>query len=165
MADRIAIMNDGELQQFGAPLECYHNPTNQFVAGFLGEPSMNFFDVTFDGTTLANDGFSYKLSEETVNQYDIDADELVLGVRPEAIHIMEGPSKNTVEARVNVVEPMGNETIVYVEMGDKQCTLSVEGEKVTEEDETVNIYFDEEAIHLFDATTGDAIKTKRSIAA
>src|SRR6056297_2798092 len=64
MGDRIAILNDGELQQVGTPLECYHEPANVFVAGFIGEPSMNFFDVTLEGDRLVADEFEYPLSDD-----------------------------------------------------------------------------------------------------
>jgi len=64
MGDRIAILDGGKLQQIASPLKCYHEPANQFVASFLGEPSMNFFDVTLDGDRLVGDVFEYPIGDD-----------------------------------------------------------------------------------------------------
>jgi len=116
MGDRIAVLNGGVLQQVGTPLECYHTPNNRFVAGFIGEPSMNFFDVTRDDDTLEGDAFAYPLSAETRPAVG-DATTLTLGVRPEDIELAadDGPdTAHSFDCVVDVVEPVGESNNVYL---------------------------------------------------
>ncbi|RLM52670.1 ABC transporter ATP-binding protein, partial [Halorubrum sp. Atlit-26R] len=91
MGDRIAILDGGELQQIATPLECYHEPANQFVASFLGEPSMNFFDVTREGDRLVGDSFEYPVGAEIRDDIG-DVTDLVLGIRPESVELVEAAS-------------------------------------------------------------------------
>ncbi|MFB6075284.1 MAG: ABC transporter ATP-binding protein [Haloarculaceae archaeon] len=158
MGDRIAILDDGELQQVGTPLELYHEPANRFVAGFIGSPAMNFFDVTYEDGTLHHDHFAYPLEEATREQLSGAGTDLVMGIRPESIHVADGESA-TLTAPVSVVEPMGDVTHVYVEIGDQMYTVSVEGEFVTEPGDQLDLVFPAEQLHLFDRDTGDAVKT------
>ena len=166
MGDRIAILNDGELQQVATPLECYHRPNNLFVAGFIGEPSMNFVDVSLDGDRLVGDGFDfeYPLSESILADLD-GTDELVLGIRPEDIELGDVSSGDHVfEAVVDVVEPMGNENNLLVRFPDDETNQSfnviVGGMRHLEEGSRYDVRIPESAIHLFDRTTGRAIRNR-----
>ena len=116
MGDRIAVLDGGELQQAGTPLECYHRPANRFVAGFIGEPSMNFFEATVDGDRLAADDFEYPLTAEMRDAVE-SATNVTLGIRPEDIEVATGASASAdgeFDTVVDVVEPMGNENAVYL---------------------------------------------------
>ena len=163
MADKIAILNDGQLQQVGTPLECYHEPANVFVAGFIGEPSMNFFEMTRDGQRLVGDRFEYELSTETVDALGEHRD-LVLGIRPEDIEIgVAADEVHSYRTSVDVVEPMGNENNIYLTMGpDEQdgFVATIEGLKhVSEGSETV-VHIPENAIHIFDRESGRALRNR-----
>ena len=159
MGDRIAVLNDGELQQIGTPLECYHSPANQFVAGFIGSPSMNFFDVEYDDGSLVHDEFTYRLSPDTVNSLSIaDGRELTLGVRPSDIRPAEPDDENPVTITVNVTEPLGDATYVYFDVGDQTHTASIPANLQVSSNEEIPIAFPEERIHLFDGKSGEAIK-------
>ncbi|UTF52665.1 ABC transporter ATP-binding protein [Natronosalvus rutilus] len=158
MGDKIAILNDGQLQQIGTPLVCYHKPDNQFVAGFIGSPSMNFLDVTRDGDRLLNDVFEYELSEETVSMLEGTTDQMTLGIRPEHIELTDGSEPNAIMTQVDVVEPMGEVTYAYIEIGDQIYTLSVDGETRIDAGDDIAVVFPEEKIHLFDDRSGAAIK-------
>ncbi|WP_458210412.1 ABC transporter ATP-binding protein [Haladaptatus sp. NG-SE-30] len=160
MADKIAVLNDGELQQLGTPLECYHEPKNQFVAGFIGSPSMNFLNVNRTGNILRHDRFEFSITDEMKNQLEVASEELILGIRPEDIEISKSPVKNSVETEVEVVEPMGDVTIIYVSIGDKTITVSNDSEFVFEPGQTIHIHFPENLIHVFDKTTGEAVKNR-----
>ncbi|WP_440771152.1 ABC transporter ATP-binding protein [Natronorubrum sp. DTA28] len=165
MGDRIAILNDGRLQQVATPLECYHRPTNLFVAGFIGEPSMNFFDVTRDGDRLIGAGFEYPISASIRDELD-DRDELVLGIRPEDIEIVEASeTDHDFPVHVDVVEPMGNENNLLVgfdaEANDETFTVTVEGMRRIDEGEQYVARVPESAIHLFDRETGSAIHNRK----
>jgi multiple sugar transport system ATP-binding protein len=161
MGDRIAIMNGGVLQQLASPLEVYHQPANRFVAGFIGSPSMNFFEVSQSsdggtGTTLEHQHFSYTLTE-TAESIAGETRDLTLGVRPEAIEIADGDEPNRVTATVDVVEPMGEVNYVYFSFGEQTYTASLPGQQLVPEGTEVELLFPEDSIHVFETDTGDAI--------
>jgi multiple sugar transport system ATP-binding protein len=164
MGDRIAILDGGELQQVATPLECYHEPANVFVAGFLGEPSMNFFDATFDGEKLVADSFEYPISDETAADLDDETD-LVFGIRPEAIELVgEVAGPHDFETEVDVVEPMGDENTVYLTFGDRDedeaVVATTSSMRQFDRGQNVVIRFPEEAIHVFDRRTGKALHNR-----
>ena len=164
MGDRIAVLNDGQLQQVGTPLECYHEPANRFVAGFIGEPSMNFIETTVDGDTLSGDGFTYALPPQTAEKVD-DGQAVTLGIRPEEVGVVAtNESPEDFDATVSVVEPMGNETNVHVDLpGADGDVIAVTDsfEELSHGDDVV-VRLPEASIHLFDTDTGRAIRNRRT---
>jgi multiple sugar transport system ATP-binding protein len=172
MGDRLAILNDGELQQVGEPTEVYQNPVNKFVAGFIGSPSMNFIevDVEADGTgaTIRSDeaGLELVLSSEYVRGHDLTSGRHTLGVRPENIVVEESPSGDeTLRSTVEVVEPIGSDNYVHLAVTEDFLARSPADVKPEAGDE-VGISFSEGQIHLFDAETGeDVFLTDEEIAA
>ncbi|GAA0219666.1 ABC transporter ATP-binding protein [Halobaculum roseum] len=164
MGDRIAILDGGELQQAGTPLECYHRPANRFVAGFIGEPSMNFFDATVEGDRLVADAFEYPLTADMREAVE-GADGVTLGIRPEDVEVAAAGSAGDDEfdTVVDVVEPMGNENAVYLGFdGDMSDTFvaTVGGMRRIEAGESVVARFPSDAVHLFDTTNGDALHNR-----
>ncbi|WP_049898189.1 ABC transporter ATP-binding protein [Halococcus agarilyticus] len=157
MGDRIAILDGGELQQVGPPLVCYHEPANRFVAGFIGSPSMNFFTVERSGHSLEHETFVYDLSASTAD-VDTMPNRLTFGIRPEHVRITDGSGKNVIQTEVEVVEPMGERTYLYVDIGGETYTVSTEGSLAVEAGEEISVDFPESRVHLFDAETGVAIK-------
>jgi multiple sugar transport system ATP-binding protein len=173
MGDRIAILNDGRLQQVGTPLACYHRPANLFVAGFVGEPSMNFLDVTYrrgdgDGGALVGEEFEYPIPADIAEGLE-DGAELVLGVRPEDVGIdRDHPlDDHRVEATIDVVEPMGDEKVVYLTIGDgdvaarTRLVATIGGMRQVESGQTVSAHVPVDAIHLFDRGSGLALHNRR----
>lgn len=158
MGDRIAILNHGQLQQIGSPLECYHQPVNQFVAGFIGSPAMNFLSTTHEGGQLVHDEFNYELSNEISSKLEGASKQLTLGIRPEHIELTEPSSRNAIDTRVNVVEPMGEMTYVYITIGEETYTVSIDGETPVSAGNEITVVFPEEKTHLFDQQSGEAIK-------
>jgi multiple sugar transport system ATP-binding protein len=163
MGDRLAILNDGELQQVGEPTEVYENPVNEFVAGFIGSPSMNFIDVEVetDGTsaTIRDDdsGLALSLSREYVAGHALESGRYTLGVRPENIDVAEEPTGDeTLAATVEVVEPIGSDNYVHLSVNDDFLARSPADVKPEAGDE-VGVSFDEEHVHLFDAETGEDV--------
>jgi len=120
MGDRIAILDDGLLQQVGTPLECYHRPSNLFVAGFIGDPPMNFLAVTHREGVLHADEFDYPLPAEIAEAVE-DHDDLLLGIRPEDIELRPDGTvgDHDIEATVDVVEPTGGENVVYLALSEE----------------------------------------------
>ncbi|MFC6907213.1 ABC transporter ATP-binding protein [Halalkalicoccus tibetensis] len=162
MADRIAVMKNGTLQQVAPPLECYNQPKNKFVAGFIGSPSMNFLSVRNQNGHLEHNAFSYSLSEATRRQLENAPDDLTLGIRPEDI-VSPNNEKNDIESTVSVVEPMGDQSYLYLEVGDDQLTAKVSSDNDIKSGDKIPITFPEDRIHLFDEQTGDAIKNRSEI--
>lgn len=120
MANRIVVLNDGEIEQIGSPLELYNRPSNRFVAGFLGSPRMNFLAATVTGAS----GQSVTVSPENVDGtlvFEVEpgaplpnpGDRVVVGVRAESF-VEDGEADLTVEARIAVTESLGRETLLYV---------------------------------------------------
>jgi multiple sugar transport system ATP-binding protein len=162
MGDYIAVLDDGKLQQLGTPLECYHKPRNQFVAGFIGSPSMNFLTVERGGNVLEHDVFTYQISSETVDVLAEASDRLTLGVRPEHIAIVDSGVENAIRTEVKVVEPMGELSYVYFTIDSQTYTASVNGEMRVSAGDIINVEFPEEKIHLFDDETGKAVKNSET---
>ncbi len=162
MGDRIAILNDGRLQQVATPLECYHEPANQFVAGFLGEPSMNFFDVRFENGRLVGDGFEYPVGPAVRDSIGGTTD-IVLGIRPEDVELAERSSgDHDFEAVVDVVEPMGDENTVHLrfEAGSETLIATADGFTRISGGDAVIARIPEDAIHLFDRESGAALHNR-----
>lgn len=165
MGDRIAVLDAGELQQVATPLECYHEPANRFVAGFVGDPSMNFFDVTRDGDTFVGSAFEYPLSESTLDDVGETTD-LTLGVRPEDVSLTEDPTgDHNFSTVVEVVEPMGDENTVYLRFEDapegQTFIATIDGLERIAVDDEVTVEIPEETIHLFDGGSGEAVHNRR----
>jgi len=165
MGDRIAVLDDGELQQVGTPLECYHEPANRFVADFIGEPSMNFFDVEVQGDRLLAEEFAYPVSNETRSALG-DRTELTLGIRPEDIELRsEATDAHDFETVVDVVEPTGDENNLYLtfdpDAAEPETFIATTGGmNRIEAGQPIVAHIPEDAIHLFDADTGRAVKNR-----
>ncbi|WP_164825314.1 ABC transporter ATP-binding protein [Sinorhizobium meliloti] len=133
MASRIVVLNRGAIEQVGSPLDLYRNPANLFVAGFLGAPRMNFFDVTVDSVSDATAAISAPgLLPMTVSLADGVAlkpgDRATLGIRPENIRLSpDDTTRAAISGKVRLVEHLGRETILYVDAGALQCVSSESG--------------------------------------
>jgi multiple sugar transport system ATP-binding protein len=165
MGDRLVVLDQGELQQVGTPLECFYRPANQFVAGFLGSPSMNFFEGQVEGGTLRADGFEFRLNERMRSSAG-GREHLVLGVRPEDMFIHnEQSSTHEFEAVVDVFEPMGSISYVYLKAvnQDSEETFIVEtdGQRPVTEGDHVYVEIPDEDVHLFDVKTGETIHQRQ----
>jgi multiple sugar transport system ATP-binding protein len=169
MGQRIAVMKDGLLQQCDTPLNLYHNPANMFVAGFLGTPSMNFIhEATVvkngSGPQLDTGEFKVHLPEKfapRLNEYI--GRQVVFGIRPKDIHDKTlAPSDvtqqgNLVRMNVDVIEPMGSSSTVFLNSGRQMLVAEVEAETVAKEGAPLDVYLDAEAAHVFDKETEQAI--------
>ncbi|MEM1515840.1 MAG: ABC transporter ATP-binding protein [Candidatus Bathyarchaeia archaeon] len=165
MADRIAIMNLGVLQQIGTAYEVYNYPSNFFVAGFIGSPPMNFIDCTIrenNNSVLIDSGeFTFMLPDEIgkLVKEKITSSEIILGIRPEDIVIEKkcSSAKGLIEGEIYVTEPMGNEIIVDVKVGDKILKVKSPVEIEVNIGDKVWLEFKPNKIHLFDKRTEKTI--------
>jgi len=164
LADKIAVMNFGELQQVGTPDELYNYPANEFVAGFIGEPPMNFLDGRIleenDNLWLFLSSSKVKLSEEVASALRgrERVDEIRVGIRPTDVLILRGETPNCIKARVYLIEPRGDETEVNVTLpGGDLLRVLVTGSFRGEEGESVWLEIKEGKLHVFDRSTGKAL--------
>ncbi|MBY8984940.1 MAG: ABC transporter ATP-binding protein [Candidatus Lokiarchaeota archaeon] len=155
MADRIAILFEGKFQQIGTPDDVYNKPANKFVAGFVGSPSMNFFNASFDSDKITFCKQEYGLPSEILEILKTaNFNEIILGVRPEHIKITPKVHENSFEVEVTVVEFLGSETIVTFEFIDGiSGMISAPGFYGAKMGDKAFISFPQEKIHLFDGET------------
>jgi multiple sugar transport system ATP-binding protein len=167
MGTRIAVLNDGILQQIDTPQNLYDYPSNIFVAGFIGIPAMNFFDGVLaeeDGKVVVKtDEFRLELPEDREATFRPHAgEEIVLGVRPEDIHDPDfAPpdiSQQLVEAEVDVTELMGDEVVVYLQSGDTEFLGRFDPRTDAKVGKKMSASFNMDRMHIFDKTTEKAIR-------
>ena len=159
LAERIVIMKDGVIMQTGTPLEVYNKPKNIFVAGFIGSPAMNFFDVRVterDGAlSVEGENFKMAVPSSLRNRYlKTKNQEAVLGIRPQDIYDKEikgsFPGGEPLHATVEVVEPVGSEVILLTTCGSAQLTAVVDPQTRAKPHAEMEFVVDMSKMHLFD---------------
>lgn len=176
LADRIVIMSStknpdgsgtiGRVEQIGTPQELYNQPANQFVAGFIGSPAMNFFKVTVEEERLVGEGgLELALPQGQRKQLESKGylgKEVIFGIRPEDISsrllAQETYPAATVAAEVLVSELLGSETMLYVKQGENEFTARVDARDAHQPGESVQLTFNVAKGHFFDTKTKQAIR-------
>jgi multiple sugar transport system ATP-binding protein len=159
LADRIAVMKSGRIQQLGAPHEIYSRPVNRFVAGFLGSPQMNFLSGQLESgppRVFRAAELSVALDRYPFEQHDAAGGHCVLGVRPENVAIgAEGAARPfSHEVEIEIVEPMGADTLVWTKLAATNFAFLVDSETRLKVGERITIGFDPSRASLFDEATG-----------
>jgi multiple sugar transport system ATP-binding protein len=144
MADRIAVMNDGRIEQLGEPLELYDRPANLFVAQFIGSPAMNIFGGVVRGGAVEALGARWPAASGTEGQ------RVKYGIRPEHLE----PASSGIAAEVVIVEPMGAETEMLVKAGEATLTVMTRGRSGARPGERIFLAPQSAHVHLFDAASG-----------
>jgi multiple sugar transport system ATP-binding protein len=157
MGQRIAVMNTGLLMQVGTPQELYEHPKNLFVAGFIGSPSMNFVDVTSDGTTVTGPGMSFSIPSRY--KAALDGAALVGGFRPEHLELGDIPGAATVRAKADVVEYLGDEELLHVTVPDHEgdVVAIVKSDNRVKPGDVLDLKLPLDRLHLFNKETGEAV--------
>ncbi|MFB6265174.1 MAG: ABC transporter ATP-binding protein [Bradymonadaceae bacterium] len=159
LADRIAILDDGQLQQVGTPREVFDRPANRFVAGFIGSPSMNFLDAQLrsGGERVVGEGFEFEVSGAAADPRD---GRVAAGVRPSALALGEGDAPGRLEATVDVIEPLGSESYLHAVAGGEEIVAEVPTDDVDPLDPGDDVVFGvgPDDVHLFDRESGEAIR-------
>ena len=158
LADRLIVMNAGIAEQIGSPLEVYEHPATTYVASFIGSPSMNFLPATLSsgGSMVAIGGSSaaaLKLAQPLGGQ---DGREVTLGIRPEHMVAAEGGEEGHVDLRVDMVEPLGADTLVHGRFvaADADVTLRLPGTAKVHPGDVLPLTADPRRLHVFDKETG-----------
>jgi len=124
---------------------------------------MNFFEMEVaerDRQTLVHEHFEYELDDDVAADVAAAGDRFTLGIRPEDVEAVSSDARNAVPAEVEVTEPLGDVTYVYLNIGDQQYTATLEGDIVLEAGRTIHVTFPQEKIHLFDGDTGEAVRNR-----
>lgn len=162
MADRIVIMKDGIVQQIGKPMDLYEHPVNKFVAGFIGSPQMNFFDVTVEGRNITfEDGRKMQITVEMAEKLKKYNQKLILGIRGEDIKFdsqnLDIFKENKQKAVIDNTEIMGNENNLYFEFGRTTTVARVSKYEISKVGDEVEFVFVPHKIHFFDSSTEETI--------
>ncbi|NLI01027.1 MAG: sn-glycerol-3-phosphate ABC transporter ATP-binding protein UgpC [Chthonomonadales bacterium] len=168
MGDRIAVLNNGIMQQCDTPLNLYNHPANMFVAGFIGSPAMNMIPVTVkqQGDAFVADAGSFQVELPRSMADKVQAEvgkQCMLGIRPEDIYDrnLEGLVKptpgNTVKVGVDVVEPLGNDVEMYLAAGEHQLIAMIDNKTKAKSGDQIEVIFDMDKSHLFDKQTEAAV--------
>lgn len=169
MADLIVVMRDGRIEQTGSPIDVFERPANQFVAGFIGTPQMNFIDgsISDDGkAVLPSAGIELQLPEGRFDLPALRQRAVRLGFRPEDIvpdgHGIPIENGQNITAPVTFSEMLGNETLLFGRLGENDFVSRMQRPRLVERDETLNFRIDLDRIHLFDQETGESLRLPRS---
>ena len=159
MADRIVVMKNGYVQQIGTPKDVYFNPRNMFVAGFIGEPPMNFIRREVKNGCVTIGEASFDLSKcigEKIGAYE--GKEIVFGFRPEAIVLGKQENAFTAKGMVELTEMLGDNANVYVDIDENKSILKVSPHEIPKMDTEIVFSIPVESVYLFDAKTEMVIK-------
>ncbi|WP_235296362.1 ABC transporter ATP-binding protein [Portibacter marinus] len=159
LGDRIIVLNKGVIQQIDTPQNLYNHPTNQFVAGFIGSPTMNFMKGKIyqedEIEVFISEDQSFRLSLNTVyglNPYQ----NVILGIRPEHIFSSQTLLKNPLQfqAEVRWVELLGHEGFAFFDLGGQQLSARLRADELKDPPFSKKLYIEGERLHIFDADTG-----------
>ncbi len=162
LADRVAVMHGGVIQQLASPKEIYQRPLNRFVAAFVGSPAMNFISgelkVNSDPVLITRDGVAINLTGYRFAKPPVSGRKAVLGVRPEQIHIEEKLEASTVlPLELNLVEPMGADSLLWGNIGKESVSIRVGPDDNHRIGEKVDVYFQPMLASVFDEESGDRL--------
>ncbi|WP_278749243.1 ABC transporter ATP-binding protein [Lactobacillus taiwanensis] len=166
LADRVVVMSVGKVQQIGTPLEVYNTPVNMFVAGFIGSPQMNFFNVHFKGNRISDGkGLNIEIPEgkaKMLREKGYEDKDLVFGIRPEDIHseeaFLETWPNSVVESTVVVSELLGSTIQLYQKVDGTEFVAIVNARDYHTPGDKVRMGFDVNKAHFFDKDTTNAIR-------
>ena len=164
LADRIAVLNDGYVQQFGTPTELYHSPSNKFVAGFLGSPSINFInaELTAENKLMMPDGQSIQMTKNHLDALS-GAQKILIGIRPENVELVENANSSSDnqstdiiqwQATVSLAESLGGEMLIHVKYGDQDITIKIPDRDDISDGSVINLSFSLNRAHIFNQGTG-----------
>ena len=156
MADKIVVMHDGIVEQIGTPLELYDNPANQFVAGFIGSPAMNFLKGTIlvNGSAMFEGPNGVKLPVANAPA-SANGAAAIYGIRPEHFTLADDGA----EAEIVVIEPTGSETQVFAKLGGEEVVAVFRERHQFKPGEKIKLKPDPKLVHLFDAATGKRLNS------
>ena len=168
LGDKVAVMKDGIIQQFGTPKQIYNDPANRFVASFIGSPPMNFIPVRVKRQAdclqaVLESGQSRCELPLALSDAGLEDRELILGIRPEQIVLASNELTHlpTLRAEVQVVEPTGPDTLVFVNINNTKVCCRLAPDSAPDSGQNLTLQFDSSKVLLFDANTGERLRALR----
>ena len=168
LGDKVAVMKDGIIQQFGTPKQIYNDPANRFVASFIGSPPMNFIPVRVRRQAdclqaVLESGQSRCELPLALSDAGLEDRELILGIRPEQIVLASNELTHlpTLRAEVQVVEPTGPDTLVFVNINNTKVCCRLAPDSAPDSGQNLTLQFDSSKVLLFDANTGERLRALR----
>ena len=168
LGDKVAVMKDGIIQQFGTPKQIYNDPANRFVASFIGSPPMNFIPVRVKRQAdclqaVLESGQSRCELPLALSDAGLEDRELILGIRPEQIVLASNELTHlpTLRAEVQVVEPTGPDTLVFVNINNTKVCCRLTPDSAPDSGQNLTLQFDSSKVLLFDANTGERLRALR----
>ena len=156
MGDRVAIMNNGRIQQLAPPKEVYRHPANRFVAGFIGSPSMNLLIGSIKGNNFHSNFEDIGIRLPNSLAADVTTDPLTLGVRPENVQIVDTPDEYTFEATVDVVELIGSAQVIHITSDKVEFLAEVDPDYEVSTGDSLLFRLPPKKINLFDGITPES---------
>ena len=162
LGDRIVVMRAGKIMQAGTPEELYRRPANQFVAGFIGSPPMNFLAGTLsgenDGLVVRGEGFAIPLAPEVASRVQVPSDgRVIVGVRPAAFEAVDPQAPHALDIEVAVSEYVGAQSVLLARVGDRDVTIETPSLAPIRVGERLSFAVDPQQVHLFDPRTEAAL--------
>lgn len=163
LGDKVAVMKDGIVQQFGTPKEIYNNPANLFVASFIGSPPMNFIPLRLSRqgggwrALLESGQDRCELPLNLADGQSLEGREVILGIRPEQISVGVDGDLPSLRAEVQVIEPTGPDTMIFVSLNQTKVCCRLSPDAAPNPGESLTLQFEPDKVLLFDAQTGERL--------
>ncbi|WP_404441133.1 ABC transporter ATP-binding protein [Stutzerimonas chloritidismutans] len=163
LGDKVAVMKDGIVQQFGTPKEIYNNPANLFVASFIGSPPMNFIPLRLSRDAagwralLESGQDRCELPLDLANGQSLEGREVILGIRPEQISVGTEAGQPSLRAEVQVIEPTGPDTMIFVSLNQTKVCCRLAPDAAPNPGTSLTLQFEPDKVLLFDAQTGERL--------
>jgi multiple sugar transport system ATP-binding protein len=155
LGQRIVVLRDGVIHQVDAPLNVYRRPADRFVAGFIGSPAMNFVTGRIESGNFACSAFRFPLPKDL---RPCQSAELILGLRPEQLRLGDGAGHVSFPVAVDVVEPLGNELLIYGRLNDERLVIRTDPGAAALPDDRLTVSFDPEQAHYFDGANDASLR-------
>jgi multiple sugar transport system ATP-binding protein len=155
LGSKIAVMRDGVVHQYAPPQETYDHPANQFVAGFIGSPAMNFLSgrASMENGVITLEGEGFKIKVPSEGKVETVPEQVIIGIRPEDLTGPLTEGENLLEMQVKVTEPLGNELLVYADCGGQQVVANLDPHQHVDIDSTIKLSPNLTTLHLFEPET------------
>jgi multiple sugar transport system ATP-binding protein len=163
LGDRLAVMNEGRILQIGTPMELYDRPVDRFVGAFIGSPAMNFVEGRLRGSPPGFESSitSFDLPRRFMREGARTGADLVLGVRPEDLHLKpptaDGDRFHHVDAVIDVTETLGNEVVFHLEIAGQRLVVREDPSTPGRHGDRVRLFIDLDRVHFFDGSSGRAL--------
>ena len=157
MADQVILMRKGCIEQEGTPDDLYNRPATAFAASFIGTPPMNLLK------TVARDGHLYIEGEDTAPVLEAADTQVVAGIRPEHVEILQGPGRKGIRARLTAADYQGADTVVTARIGDQQILVRTPGRVTVSKSRDARLYWAKKHVHVFAAANGARMEAVRAV--